>query len=127
MNMLTLKIMSAENKADSDPDKEYRIIGGIKEIRIRRTRATKHECKVLGLKCLLGVLGPQRQIQEWSVCIAECSFPDAGVPSNYLLDGNCYVLNDEGHSRRRYFRKKNYLIKLQPFLVKNFVQYREMI
>ncbi len=94
--MLTLKIMSGESKADSDPDKDYCIIGGIKQITFRCARATEYECNVLNL-------AEAPEGKEWSVCLAECTFFDTNIVSNYLLNGNCYVLNDQGQTVDTYW------------------------
>ncbi len=94
--MLTLKIMSDENRADCEPDKNYQIIGGIKKIKFRRIHATKYErglCK----------LSETPEGKVWSVCVAECTFPDTHILSTYLLMGNCYVLNDQGQTVDTYW------------------------
>lgn len=94
--MLTLKIMGPENKADSEPDKDHRLIGGIQEVRFRRTVATKHEESQLELDA-------PPQGQAWTVCLAEVKFPEDNVLANYLLNGNCYVLNDDGQTVDTYW------------------------
>ena len=100
---LTLKIMADENRSDCDLDTEYLIVGGVKEIRFQQIIATAHERSILGLKCLLGHLGDKEQIQEWSVCVAECTFPDSDVVEHFLLTGHCYVINDQGQTVDTYW------------------------
>ncbi len=96
--MLTLKIMSDKNCGDCEPepDKNYRIIGGIKEIEFRRIYATKYERTMLDL-------ADAPEGKEWIVCLAECSFPDIPISSNYLLTGHCYILNDQGQTVDTYW------------------------
>ncbi len=96
---LTLKIMAVEN----DLDTSRQIIGGIKEIRFTRIIATGHERAILGLKSLFGILGDKGQIQEWSVCVAECTFPDSCVVEHFLLTGKCYVMNEHGQTIDTYW------------------------
>ncbi len=94
--MLTLKIMSEENRADCEPDKDYIIIGDIREIKFHRTHATDYERNLLGLRD-----APEGEV--WSVAVAECSFPGTGILSTYLLSGNCFVMNDQGQTAGTYW------------------------
>ena len=93
--MFTLKIMSAEDKPDSDKDKEYRLIGDLKEVRFKRSWATRYDCAQLGLPEPL-----RGKVQ--TVCMAVCELP-SGASATYLLTGNCYVLNDEGKTVDSYW------------------------
>jgi hypothetical protein len=100
--MLTLKIMSGK-------DKNYRIIGGIKEIKFCRILATKYECGLFNLSET-----PKGKV--WTVCVAECTFPDTDISSTYLLTGYCYVLNNQGQTVDTY-RPENKLVTSLPKLV----------
>ena len=86
--MLTLKIMSGEDKPDNDANKLYRLVANVENVRfVRDTNPTKFERKQLGI---------EPNVTDAVAFFAIVSRPHVAEEERYLLTGNCYVLNEHG-------------------------------
>lgn len=95
--MLILKIMSIEDYADADPCKGFRLITGVRDVRFYTRCADDHEKSQMRFK----------GEGDLFVSLAHCTLVEDNREEEYLLTGNCYVLNDRGKTIESFWARRS--------------------